>query len=118
MPFYVTRSTARHRNVIGAWSEPQFKYQEEVADDDASLGAYLNRSRISQKLAAMNLSSDDLVQLARLDELVPRVFVDRDADGMIVAEYDEPQRPGHEGTHPDDAGLAYFRVEQQKTAAD
>ena len=78
--------------VIAAWTERQYPTQAALREDDPALFKYLNASPLSIKLAAIDLTLDDLVQI------VTRVgvYVDRDASGLIVASYDRPLRNGHE----------------------
>ena len=117
MPFFVTRSTARHRNIIAAYSEPQFKHQEHLPDTDPDLLVYTHRDALSKKLAMLGISTDDVTSIARRDQVA--VYVDRDADGAIVAAFDQPQRLGHESTLAADAALHHFYAEQKaKETAD
>jgi hypothetical protein len=74
---FVERSAKGRRPVIAAWTSPQYPTQLELPDSDPAVLEYLRRTPLSQKLAAIGLTIDDVAQAAtRLG-----VYVDRSTDG-------------------------------------
>lgn len=87
---YVERNNGG--TVISAWSERQYPTQAALSDDDPALFRYMQSSTLSQKLAALGLTVDDVAQLAtRFGK-----YVDRDERGLIIGAWDSPQRAGQE----------------------
>jgi hypothetical protein len=78
--------------IIGAWTCRRYATQEAVADNDISLIRYMGRDALGEKLLAVGLSVDDIVQAAKK----LGVYVDRDIQGSVVAVHDAPLHDGHE----------------------
>lgn len=100
--FYVNRGP--RGEVTGAWSDPQFLYQEPLAENDPALTRYLLRSTLSRKLAMLNLSTDDMALLSTRVGM----FVDRDDHGRVSGAWDEPQRTHQEMLPLDSPDLQAF----------
>jgi hypothetical protein len=110
VPKYVTRNSKGQ--VIAAYSNPQFARHAPLPDDDLGLLAYMSSTAQGRLLAEINLTIDDIRQAG----VRPGLFVDRDADGNVVATHERPLRDGHELTPLDDPSLQRFLADETPPA--
>ncbi len=102
MPKYIERNAKGE--IIAAYSQPQYQRQASVQDNDAGLARHMTGTPLGQLLAAVNLTVDDIRQAATR----PGLFVDRDANGNVMATHERPLRNGHELASLEDPALQRF----------
>ena len=110
MPKFVTRD-AKGR-VIAAHSAPQYARHAPIADNDQSLLGYMTDNPVARLLAEVNLTADDIVRACTR----PGLYVDRDADGSVVATHERPLRDGHELAPLEDPALQRFLAGEKPPA--
>jgi hypothetical protein len=110
MPKYVTRNAKGQ--VIAAHSQPQFARHAPIADNDRDLIAYMNANPVARLLAEVNLTADDIARACTR----PGLYVDRDADGNVVATHERPLRDGHELAPLEDPALQRFLAGEKPPA--
>lgn len=103
MTYYVNRN--KRGDIVGAWSNPQYRTQDAVPPSNSGLIKYINSTPLGQRLAAMGLTVDDIKSLSVRG---PGMYIDRGADGQVVGAWDTPRRDGQELVPLDDAALQAF----------